>query len=516
MTQADPTPTAQRYCPSCGAIYPADYAVCPRDATPLGRGEGSEDPLIGTILGDTYELSRRLGEGGMGRVYEGRHVRLGRRFAVKVMHQMFATDRDALARFRREATAAAAIVSPHVAEIFDVNATRDGQPYLVYELLEGDDLGTVLDRDGTLSISRAARIARQVARGLSAAHAAGVVHRDLKPENVMLVRGADGGDHAKVLDFGIAKVAQDEKLTRTGAVLGTPAYMAPEQARGGTTIDQRCDVYALGAMLYRAVTGRPAFSGEDAGRTLTSVIWDEPTRPKTLRKDLPDALEVIIQRAMSKDPDARFASMMELDAALAPFDAVEGATTRLDPRPGTTPPAMGAAGGAAKGAKGDVGRAATIVAQSGTTMNTRGEAGPKIAAARPRAVVFGLLALAWCVVLAGSLIGWSIMSITHHTLSTVERVLVVALAVVMTAPLAVLEIRRLRRGAWQNTATMLGRADILARASALSLATYALLAAPVRLWSLLTHGGASPLWSEQLALFAALAVGATILWRLRR
>jgi hypothetical protein len=515
MTQADPTPTTQRSCPSCGAIYPGDYAVCPRDATPLSRGEGAEDPLIGAILGDTYEISRRLGEGGMGRVYEGRHVRLGRRFAVKVMHQMFATDRDALARFRREATSAAAIMSPHVAEIVDVNATREGQPYLVYELLEGEDLGSLLERDGTLTIGRATRIARQVARGLAAAHAAGVVHRDLKPENVMLVRGADGGDHAKVLDFGIAKVAQDEKLTRTGAVLGTPAYMAPEQARGGTAIDQRCDVYALGAMLYRALTGRPAFSGEDAGRTLTSVIWDEPTRPKTLRKDLPDALEVVIQRAMSKDPDARFASMKELDAALAPFDAVDGATTRLEPgaagAPGTTP---GGTPAVRQGA--DMGRAATIAVQSGTTLNTRGDVGPKIAAARPRAVVFGLVALAWCVVLAGSLIGWTIMSLTHHALSSVERSLVVALAVVMTAPLAVLEIRRLRRGAWQNTATMLGRADILARASALSLATYAILAAPVRLWSLLSHGGSSPVWSEQIALVAALCVGATILWRLRR
>ena len=126
---------------------------------------------------------------------------------------------------------------------------------------------------------------------------------------------------------------QEDKLTRTGAVLGTPAYMAPEQARGGRTIDHRCDIYALGAMLYRALTGRPAFSGEDAGRTLTSVIWDEPARPKTLRRDLPDALELVIQRAMAKDPDARFASMAELDAALAPFDAVAGATTRLDSPP---------------------------------------------------------------------------------------------------------------------------------------------------------------------------------------
>ena len=258
--------------------------------------------MIGTILGDTYEVQRRLGEGGMGRVYEARHVRLGRRYAIKIMHQMFAADRDALARFRREAIAASTIASPHVAQVFDVNATRDGQPYLVYELIDGEDLGSLLERDGALSIARATRVARQVASGLHAAHTAGVVHRDLKPENVMLVKTPDGGDFAKLLDFGIAKVQQEDKLTRTGAVLGTPAYMAPEQARGGSTIDHRCDIYALGAMLYRAVTGRPAFGGEDAGRTLTSVIWDEPARPKTLRRDLPDALELVIQRAMAKDP----------------------------------------------------------------------------------------------------------------------------------------------------------------------------------------------------------------------
>ena len=139
--QADPTPTGQRSCPSCGALYPADYAVCPRDATPLQRGDSPSDPLIGTILSDTYEVQRRLGEGGMGRVYEARHVRLGRRYAVKVMHQMFASDRDALARFRREATAASAIQSPNVAQVFDVNATREGQPYLVYELIDGEDRG---------------------------------------------------------------------------------------------------------------------------------------------------------------------------------------------------------------------------------------------------------------------------------------------------------------------------------------------------------------------------------------
>src|SRR6476620_1260580 len=170
---------ATKHCPACGAGYPADYAVCPRDATPLARVDGGEDPLLGSVLGDTYEVQGLRGEGGMGRVYEARHVRLGRRFAVKVLHRMFAADRDALARFRREAVAAAAIVSPHVAQVVDVNATRDGQPFIVSELLDGEDLSALLKRDGVLPVGRAVHIARQVARGLEAAHRAGVVHRDL-------------------------------------------------------------------------------------------------------------------------------------------------------------------------------------------------------------------------------------------------------------------------------------------------------------------------------------------------
>ncbi len=498
----DPTPTRQRSCPSCGALYPADYAVCPRDATPLARGDTPTDPLITAILGDTYEVLRRLGEGGMGRVYEARHVRLGRHYAIKVMHQIFASDRDALARFRREAIAASTIHSPYVAQVFDVNATREGQPYLVYELIDGEDLGALLDRDGALSIARSTHIVRQLASGLAAAHAAGVVHRDLKPENVMLVKGADGSDEVKLLDFGIAKVQQEDKLTRTGALLGTPAYMAPEQARGGSTIDHRCDIYALGAMLYRAVTGRPAFSGEDAGRTLTSVIWDEPARPKTLRRDLPDALELIIQRAMAKDPDQRFASMLELDQALAPFDEQRGLTTQIDP-PSKKPTGS------------DVGRAQTMVA-SGITGKTVAPSalGPMSQArfARPRAVLFGLLALVWCVVVAGSAIGFLITALTHHALGNVERILVVVLAMTLAAPLAVLEVRKLVRGAWRNTATMLGRADTLARASLLSLAAYAVVAAPGRFWSLLTHTPA-PAISEIGAVVVALVVGGISLRR---
>src|SRR5262249_15331047 len=150
------------------------------------------------------------------------------------------------------------------------------------ELLVGEELASVL-KHGPMEVPRLVMIARQVCKGLAAAHAAGVMHRDLKPENIMLVKGIDGREIAKVLDFGIAKsVADNGGLTRTGVVMGTPAYMAPEQARSSSGMDHRVDVYALGAVLYRAVTGRPAFTGDDPSTTLTSVLYDEPERPKTI------------------------------------------------------------------------------------------------------------------------------------------------------------------------------------------------------------------------------------------
>jgi serine/threonine-protein kinase len=483
----------QRYCPSCGTTYPADYAVCPRDATPLAA-EGAEDPLIGTIVADTYEVVRKIGEGGMGRVYEAKHVRLGKKVALKVMHRMFADDREAVARFRREATAAAAIPSPFVAAVLDVNATRDGQPFLVYELLEGKDLESVIETEGRLPVARAVKIARQVAQALGAAHDTGVVHRDLKPENIMLVRGPDGGELAKVLDFGIAKVLNEDKLTRTGALLGTPAYMAPEQARGGQEVDHRCDVYALGAILYRALTGRPAFSGEDAGKTLTSVIWDEPQRPKTLRKDLPEELELVVQRAMAKDPDARFSSMAQLDVALAPFEGVEPASKESPPRA--------------------LGSAETMIAQPGESAKL-GVAVPALARwARTGAVAFGLLTLGWCTLLAGSLLAWTITLLGHHGLGQIERILVVVLAVALLAPLALFEVRRFLRGAWRNTATMLERAGVFARATVWSLACYALVSSPLRFWALVTRKDASPI-GEVVALSIAAIVAAFLLWRRR-
>jgi serine/threonine protein kinase len=311
-----------RRCPTCGAHYPPDFLVCPKDATSLEQHEGSDDdPLIGEVLAGSFMISRLLGAGGMGRVYEAEHVRLPKRFAVKVMHEQFASNTDSVARFEREAQAAARIVSDHVLEVVDI-VRAQGRACIVTELLEGEELGTLLESTRKLPLPTAIGISRQICRGLAAAHAASVVHRDLKPSNLFLLKREGGAIHVKILDFGIAKLADGSKLTQTGAVLGTPAYMAPEQALGSPDVDVRADIYAVGAVLYRMLTGEPPFP-EDAGDpaiTLTRVLTEDPRRPRDLEKSIPPGLEVLIQKTMARTPEARPATMQELDRLLGAFD----------------------------------------------------------------------------------------------------------------------------------------------------------------------------------------------------
>lgn len=494
-----------KHCPACGERYPDDYAVCPRDATPLVRENASGDPLIGQILGDTYEITRLLGEGGMGRIYEARHVRLGRRFALKLLHPHFANDAESVARFRREAIAAAAVSSPHVAQVFDVAATREGRPYMVSELLEGEDLAALIRRDGPIDVGRAVAIARDVCKGLAAAHAAGVVHRDLKPENVFVVRDAAGRERAKVLDFGIAKsLSDDASLTRTGVVLGTPAYMAPEQVRSSAHCDHRVDVYALGAMLYRALTGRPAFSGEDPSATLTSVLYDEPARPKALRREIPDGLELVIQRAMAKSPDERFASMEALDMALAPFDTSETPTPAASARESAN---------AARASVGELARAETVALRSAAAAAVANAElqGQRARLARPRALILALLLTLWGVLAIASLVGAVIHAATRRPLEHVEVVLALALAGVTMVPALLAWARGLWRGAWRNTAAMLSQADALAEVSAASLGVYALVSSTWRaaVWLGERSLGVSR-WADVSALSASLAAGVLV------
>ncbi len=309
------TPKTRR-CTTCGHEFPSEFAVCPHDATPLGVAKLHDDPLIGVVLAGTYRLVRVLGKGGMGRLYEAEHARLGRRFAVKVLHESHADKPDAVRRFEREAQALARIRSDHVLDVVDVLRTPDARTAIVTTLLEGEDLQARLERCARLPVREAIEIARQVCRGLSAAHAMNVIHRDLKPSNLFLTATADGTLAVKILDFGVAKLGGESDVTRTGVVLGTPAYMAPEQARGSSKVGVASDVYAVGAVLYRALTGRMPYDERDAAATLAQLLSDAPRRPRAIQPDIPIAVETIIQRAMAREPDERPSSALSLEAML--------------------------------------------------------------------------------------------------------------------------------------------------------------------------------------------------------
>ncbi|MEZ4312870.1 MAG: protein kinase [Polyangiaceae bacterium] len=316
-----------KQCPECGRKFPAEFRVCPHDANDLiddEPEEGERDDLVGATLNDSYSLVRVLGEGGMGRVYEARHTRLStRRFAVKVLHPEYTRQPEVVSRFQREAEAAASLKSPHVVGVYDVGKTPDGRPFMVAEYLDGKELADHLSDVGKLSVPAAVHIVRQICAALTLAHEKGVVHRDMKPENVFLT-GDLRAPTATVLDFGISKIGDGRgtNLTKTGMIMGTPSYMAPEQARG-ERVDHRADVYAVGAILYAAVTGQRPFDHNDPMVTVTAVLTRDPPPPRSIEPSIPEALELSIQRAMAKEPEQRYQSMAELDADLAAWDPRE-------------------------------------------------------------------------------------------------------------------------------------------------------------------------------------------------
>lgn len=321
-----------RRCPTCGAHYPSDFLVCPKDATSLEESAGAgADPLIGEVLAGSFKIVELLGSGGMGRVYVAQHLRIPRRYAVKIMHDQLAQNAEAVARFEREAQAVARIVNEHVIEIVDVVRVQ-GRAALITELLEGEELGLFLDRAKKLPLAQAIAICRQVCRGLSAAHGVKVVHRDLKPSNLFLVKRDDGSLHVKILDFGVAKLVGGTELTGSGMLLGTPAFMAPEQALGARDVDHKADIYALGAVLYQALTGQLPFPDDDPARTLTRLLTEDPRRPRDIERSIPAGVEALIQKAMAREPEARPKSAQELDRLLAAFDEV-GRSERMPSLP---------------------------------------------------------------------------------------------------------------------------------------------------------------------------------------
>jgi eukaryotic-like serine/threonine-protein kinase len=271
-------------------------------------------------LADAYEITGLLGKGGMGAVWAARHLRLpGKRVAIKVLLGGV-DDAQALARFRREAEVASRIGHAGIVEVLDFNQLPDGTPYQVLEYLAGESLGARLRR-GRLPLAAALAFARQMGSALAAAHRAGVVHRDLKPENVFLVPTDAGGvvsERIKVLDFGISKIRGSQTVkTQDQVLIGTPQYMAPEQASGqNAAIDARTDLFALGAIVYEMLAGRPAFSGESVVAVIMNVVTGTPAPLATLVPDLPAPVVAAIERALAKKPEDRFADVAAFIEAL--------------------------------------------------------------------------------------------------------------------------------------------------------------------------------------------------------
>jgi hypothetical protein len=305
------------------------------------EAEPERDPRIGQVLSNKYRLLRRIGQGSMGVVYEAEHLRLRRACAVKLLQPALGESADPLRRFRREAVRAGRVLHEHVVSVTDYDVA-DGTPYLVMELLRGETLRELARRTGPLPAGRAIEIAVQIASGLTAVHEAGLVHRDLKPHNVFVTRRADGSDLIKLLDFGVAKlVVPDDSLgaTAEGSVVGTLRYMAPEQIRNASDVDARADVYALGAILYELLAGRPAFAAGDMHTLIEHALSGRIPELSSLRAGLPDALLRAVARAMALAPDARFASAAELAQALntapAHGDEADTADDRSAPLPMT-------------------------------------------------------------------------------------------------------------------------------------------------------------------------------------
>jgi serine/threonine protein kinase len=314
---------------------------------PLGHADGVQSPvtprpleegsrMVGALLSGRYQIKRLCGEGGMGRVYEAEHIEIGKRVAIKVLHPAYSRTPDLVERFRREARAASRIEHPNVVNVTDFGTTADGSLFFVMEYIEGIELGLLIHREGALATLRVLHIAEQMCEALQAAHEAGVIHRDLKPENILLL-GLGGGGRApqsgqsspgievreasefvKVLDFGIAKSAEVEeqprrgkRLTRPGVAMGTPEYMAPEQA-AGFPADPRSDIYAVGSIMYEMLTGVAPYEGDNVMEVLHKKANDPPRSLAELRPGLPAALVALVERAMARSPEDRPQSMADM------------------------------------------------------------------------------------------------------------------------------------------------------------------------------------------------------------
>jgi len=294
------------------------------------------DAILNQVIADKYRVERVLGSGGMGRVYAATQLDVGRSVALKVLHPELAPNPLVVKRFLRESKATARIEHPNTVRLYDFGEDAAGRIFLAMELVEGRTLSDELRATGPLPIDRLVRIGGQIAAGLAAAHAEGVVHRDLKPSNLMLCTRHDLRDHVKVLDFGIAHFADPsdtgdgERLTQTGMVMGTPEFMAPEQVVPGP-VDARADLYALGCVLFLLSTGRVPFRGKSAVSTMYAHVTDPAPSPRSLRADLPLWFDALVLQLLEKSPGQR------PDSALAVIEALEHGASLPDGAPPSAP-----------------------------------------------------------------------------------------------------------------------------------------------------------------------------------
>jgi len=324
-------------CPHCGLPHDAHIRVCPttglrvevhervkkRRRGVVSRERAREQQaMVGRVVDRKYRVIGAVGEGGMSSIYEAEELVSGRRVALKVLHPSLADDKEAIARLQQEAKVVSTIGHANICEIFDLGRTEDGSPYLVMELLEGESLAERIKADGRMSFYDIAPIMKQVLAALVSAHSKGILHRDLKPENVFIEQSQRNRQPvAKLLDFGISKsmtydFLESARLTHSGMVMGTPYYMAPEQARGDSTLDQRVDLWALGVVMYEALTGRRPFVATNYNALLVKILTSRPRPIKKLVPTLPEAVASVVDRALSKLREDRFQSAQEFIEAI--------------------------------------------------------------------------------------------------------------------------------------------------------------------------------------------------------
>jgi eukaryotic-like serine/threonine-protein kinase len=282
----------------------------------------SLDRLVGNVVAEKYRVDRLIGRGGMGAVFQATNLTIGKRVALKFLDRDATRDRDAFERFQREARAASLVESAHIVQLFDSGTAEDGRPFLVMELLTGEDLRSRLKREEKLPVELAIGAMKQILRALVRAHAAGIVHRDLKPDNVFLCERDDGGLFVKIVDFGISKLTATstlDTLTRRGTVLGTAYYMSPEQAQAFPDVDGRTDLFSAGAILFECLSGRPPHVGPTYESVLVAICTKDAPNLRELEPAVPDELAQIVGRALSREREQRFQRAEEFLAALTTF-----------------------------------------------------------------------------------------------------------------------------------------------------------------------------------------------------